>query len=96
MSKALADFCTNPKNPVTVIRGLAAALKLDLGLFSTKTLVESNPDCTVEVRTQVPFMVSSIVTEHLTEENFSTYVYAASAAVRRELGSHWYQKSLAL
>ncbi|XP_076805994.1 histone demethylase UTY-like [Clavelina lepadiformis] len=53
MSKALADFCTNPKNPVTVIRGLAAALKLDLGLFSTKTLVESNPDCTVEVRTQL-------------------------------------------
>uniref|UniRef100_H2YC58 Lysine-specific demethylase 6B n=1 Tax=Ciona savignyi TaxID=51511 RepID=H2YC58_CIOSA len=52
MSRALADFCTNPQNPVTVIRGLAAALKLDLGLFSTKTLVESNPQCTVEVRTQ--------------------------------------------
>jgi len=55
MSRALADFCTDPKNPVTVIRGLAAALKLDLGLFSTKTLVESNPECTVEVRTQVSF-----------------------------------------
>uniref|UniRef100_A0A6F9DWN5 [histone H3]-trimethyl-L-lysine(27) demethylase n=1 Tax=Phallusia mammillata TaxID=59560 RepID=A0A6F9DWN5_9ASCI len=52
MSRALADFCTNPRNPVTVIRGLAAALKLDLGLFSTKTLVESNPECSVEVRTQ--------------------------------------------
>nr|XP_039274186.1 lysine-specific demethylase 6A-like [Styela clava] len=52
MSKALANFCTHPGNPVTVIRGLAAALKLDLGLFSTKTLVECNGDCQVEVRTQ--------------------------------------------
>ncbi|XP_064800047.1 lysine-specific demethylase 6A-like isoform X5 [Oncorhynchus masou masou] len=49
----LHQFCTNPSNPVTVIRGLAGALKLDLGLFSTKTLVESNPDHLVEVRTQL-------------------------------------------
>jgi hypothetical protein len=28
-------------------------LKLDLGLFSTKTLVEANPDHTIEVRTQL-------------------------------------------
>ncbi|XP_049340515.1 lysine-specific demethylase 6A isoform X3 [Astyanax mexicanus] len=48
----LHQFCTNPNNPVTVIRGLAGALKLDLGLFSTKTLVEANPDHLVEVRTQ--------------------------------------------
>uniref|UniRef100_A0A8K9XIT9 [histone H3]-trimethyl-L-lysine(27) demethylase n=1 Tax=Oncorhynchus mykiss TaxID=8022 RepID=A0A8K9XIT9_ONCMY len=49
----LHQFCTNPCNPVTVIRGLAGALKLDLGLFSTKTLVEANPDHLVEVRTQL-------------------------------------------
>ncbi|XP_041856959.1 lysine-specific demethylase 6A [Melanotaenia boesemani] len=49
----LHQFCTNPTNPVTVIRGLAGALKLDLGLFSTKTLVEANPDHLVEVRTQL-------------------------------------------
>ncbi|KAI1899634.1 hypothetical protein AGOR_G00063800 [Albula goreensis] len=49
----LHQFCTNPSNPVTVIRGLAGALKLDLGLFSTKTLVEANPDHQVEVRTQL-------------------------------------------
>uniref|UniRef100_A0A4W5KT77 [histone H3]-trimethyl-L-lysine(27) demethylase n=1 Tax=Hucho hucho TaxID=62062 RepID=A0A4W5KT77_9TELE len=49
----LHQFCTNPSNPVTVIRGLAGALKLDLGLFSTKTLVEANPDHLVEVRTQL-------------------------------------------
>ncbi|KAM8857771.1 lysine-specific demethylase 6A [Synchiropus picturatus] len=49
----LHQFCTNPANPVTVIRGLAGALKLDLGLFSTKTLVEANPDHMVEVRSQL-------------------------------------------
>ncbi|KAJ8407299.1 hypothetical protein AAFF_G00278730 [Aldrovandia affinis] len=51
--RPLHQFCTNPANPVTVIRGLAGALKLDLGLFSTKTLVEANPDHLVEVRTQM-------------------------------------------
>ncbi|XP_016420037.1 histone demethylase UTY-like [Sinocyclocheilus rhinocerous] len=49
----LHQFCTNHSNPVTVIRGLAGALKLDLGLFSTKTLVEANPEHLVEVRTQL-------------------------------------------
>ncbi|KAF4027328.1 hypothetical protein G4228_018787, partial [Cervus hanglu yarkandensis] len=49
----LHQFCINPQNPVTVIRGLAGALKLDLGLFSTKTLVEANNEHTVEVRTQL-------------------------------------------
>ncbi|XP_020287358.1 histone demethylase UTY-like [Pseudomyrmex gracilis] len=47
----LQEFCL--KHPIAVIRGLAAALKLDLGLFSTKTLVEANPDHGIEVRTQM-------------------------------------------
>lgn len=50
-SRKLQDFCL--QHPIAVIRGLAGALKLDLGLFSTKTLVEANPDHTVEVRTQL-------------------------------------------
>ncbi|CAG9855158.1 unnamed protein product [Phyllotreta striolata] len=50
-SPQLQEFCL--KHPIAVIRGLAAALKLDLGLFSTKTLVEANPDHSVEVRTQI-------------------------------------------
>ncbi|KAF5281219.1 hypothetical protein FQR65_LT14834 [Abscondita terminalis] len=50
-SPQLQEFCL--KHPIAVIRGLASALKLDLGLFSTKTLVEANPDHTVEVRTQI-------------------------------------------
>uniref|UniRef100_A0A1B0DDE7 Uncharacterized protein n=1 Tax=Phlebotomus papatasi TaxID=29031 RepID=A0A1B0DDE7_PHLPP len=50
-SPQLQEFCL--KHPIAVIRGMAAALKLDLGLFSTKTLVEANPDHSVEVRTQM-------------------------------------------
>uniref|UniRef100_T1JK09 Uncharacterized protein n=1 Tax=Strigamia maritima TaxID=126957 RepID=T1JK09_STRMM len=50
-SPQLQEFCL--QNPIAVIRGLAAALKLDLGLFSTKTLVEANADHLVEVRTQI-------------------------------------------
>ncbi|XP_061596025.1 lysine-specific demethylase 6B-like isoform X2 [Cololabis saira] len=52
-SPVLLQFCTDPKNPVTVIRGLAGSLRLNLGLFSTKSLVEANSDQAVEVRTQV-------------------------------------------
>lgn len=49
-SPELQQFCLH--NPIAVVRGIAAALKLDLGLFSTKTLVEANPEHAVEVRTQ--------------------------------------------
>ncbi|XP_018599932.2 lysine-specific demethylase 6B [Scleropages formosus] len=52
-SPVLLQFCTDPKNPITVIRGLAGSLRLNLGLFSTKSLVEANGDHAVEVRTQV-------------------------------------------
>lgn len=50
-SPQLQDFCL--KHPIAVVRGLTAALKLDLGLFSTKTLVEAWPEHAVEVRTQL-------------------------------------------
>ncbi|KAK3567634.1 hypothetical protein QTP86_020425 [Hemibagrus guttatus] len=52
-SPVLLQFCTDPKNPITVIRGLAGSLRLNLGLFSTKSLVEANAEHSVEVRTQV-------------------------------------------
>lgn len=47
----LQEFCL--KHPIAVVRGMASALKMDLGLFSTKTLVEANADHPVEVRTQL-------------------------------------------
>ncbi|XP_074657406.1 histone demethylase UTY-like [Tubulanus polymorphus] len=49
-SPELMHYCLS--QPIAVIRGLAGALKLDLGLFSTKTLVEANSEHRVEVRTQ--------------------------------------------
>ncbi|XP_035692418.1 histone demethylase UTY-like isoform X5 [Branchiostoma floridae] len=52
-SPALQDYLQSPNVPIAVVRGLAAALKLDLGLFSTKTLVEANGEHQVEVRTQI-------------------------------------------
>ncbi|XP_059483249.1 lysine-specific demethylase 6A isoform X2 [Neocloeon triangulifer] len=50
-SPQLQEFCL--KNPIAVVRGIATALKMDLGLYSTKSLVEANPDHTIEVRTQI-------------------------------------------
>ncbi|XP_048588663.1 lysine-specific demethylase 6A isoform X1 [Nematostella vectensis] len=51
-SPVLQNLLLSPSNPITVVRGLAAALKLDLSLYSTKTLVETNADHQVEIRTQ--------------------------------------------
>lgn len=49
-SPHLQYFCLS--NPISVVRGLAAVLRMDLSLFSTKTLVELDPEHVVEVRTQ--------------------------------------------
>lgn len=50
-SLQLQEFCL--AHPISVVRGLANVLKMDLGLFSTKTLVEANPEHLIEVRTQL-------------------------------------------
>lgn len=47
LSKKLQDCCI--ANPISIIRNISSVLKLDLGLFSTKTLVESNPDHQVDI-----------------------------------------------
>jgi hypothetical protein len=49
-STQLQQYCFS--QPICIVRGIANVLKLDLGLFSTKTLVESQPDHQIEVRTQ--------------------------------------------
>lgn len=46
-SKRLQECCQS--NSISIVRNIASVLKLDLGLFSTKTLVESNPDHHVDV-----------------------------------------------
>jgi len=50
-SPQLQEFCL--QHPITVVRGIAAALKLDLGLFATKCLVETQPEHPVKVRNQL-------------------------------------------
>ena len=50
LSPQLQQYCLS--NAISVVRGLAGVLKLDLSLFSTKTLVETDADHIVEVRTQ--------------------------------------------
>ena len=62
MSPVLQEFCY--RSPLCVIRGITAALKMDLGLYSTKTLYETAPSQQVEVRTQL--MLNS-------SENFDSY-----------------------
>jgi hypothetical protein len=49
-SPHLEYFCLS--HPISVVRGLGHVLRLDLGLFSTKTLVETDPEHVVEVRNQ--------------------------------------------
>lgn len=50
-SQELMEFCYN--SPLCVVRGLSSVLKLDLGLFSTKTLVEHAPEHGIEIRMQL-------------------------------------------
>ena len=50
-SPQLQDFCL--QQPITVVRGIAAALKMDCGLFSTKALLETNPSQTIELKNQI-------------------------------------------
>jgi histone demethylase len=49
-SPQLQEFCL--QHPITVVRGIAAALKMDLGLYSTKQLVESQPEHPMHLVTQ--------------------------------------------
>lgn len=50
-SPQLLDWCL--QRPITVIRGLTQACNIDLGLYTVKTLVQTNPHHPVEVRTQL-------------------------------------------
>ena len=56
-SPQLQEFCL--QHPITVVRGIATALKMDCGLFSTKTLLETNPSQNIgNVQFLVHFMTN--------------------------------------
>lgn len=50
LSAQLQKYCLS--QPICVVRGLSKVLELNLGLFSTKSLIETEPDHQIEVRTQ--------------------------------------------
>jgi len=50
-SPQLQHFCL--EHPIAVIRGIAAALKLDLGLFSTKSVSETHPKQPLQIAIQI-------------------------------------------
>ena len=50
-SPQLQEFCL--QHPITVVRGIASALKMDCGLFSTKALLETNPSQNIEIKSQL-------------------------------------------
>lgn len=50
-SPQLHEFCL--AHPIVVIRNISHVLNLNLGLFSTKTLVDADADHNIEVRTQL-------------------------------------------
>ncbi|CAK9297124.1 unnamed protein product [Gordionus sp. m RMFG-2023] len=52
-SPELRQFCLS--HPATLIKGLCQALKLDLGLYSTKTLTSAHPRHLIEVRAQARY-----------------------------------------
>ena len=41
------------QRPITMVRGLAKVCGIDLGLYTTKTLVEMHPNHPVEIRSQL-------------------------------------------
>eukprot|EP00116_Pleurobrachia_bachei_P007079 sb/3467341/ len=51
-SRTLQTLCVESQQPVIVLKGLCKVLGVDLKLFNTKTLMSTNPDHAVEVRTQ--------------------------------------------
>lgn len=58
-TKKLQECCQS--NPISIVRNIASVLKLDLGLFSTKTLVESNPDHQIEISSHIFKPTSEVV-----------------------------------
>ncbi|XP_065840512.1 histone demethylase UTY-like isoform X2 [Oscarella lobularis] len=46
------EFCFSPANPIVLLEGLAQAADLDLSLFSSQQLAETNGEHRMEIRTQ--------------------------------------------
>uniref|UniRef100_A0AAJ7X7R5 [histone H3]-trimethyl-L-lysine(27) demethylase n=1 Tax=Petromyzon marinus TaxID=7757 RepID=A0AAJ7X7R5_PETMA len=98
-SPALHQFCTNPANPVTIVRGMAGVLGIDLGVFSTKSLVRVAPEQEVEVRSQAlqprdgnldPARTrhSWLCLSHKTQTTLARYAYYQAQTFHSALAEH--------
>ncbi|KAE9551528.1 hypothetical protein FO519_005258 [Halicephalobus sp. NKZ332] len=79
-SVELQNFCY--QSPIALIRGLTSALKMDLSLFSTKSLIETQPDYPVEVRTQYR-MPGDINVDQLGQASWNCYSAKSHTTVSR-------------
>ena len=79
-SVELQNFCY--QSPIALIRGLTAALKMDLSLFSTKSLIETQPDYPVEVRTQYR-MPGDINVDQLGQPSWNCYSAKSHTTISR-------------
>ena len=79
-SPQLQEFCL--QHPIAVVRGIGSALKLDLGLFSTKTLVEANPDHAVEVRSQY-FQSADVNHDQTGRKGWGCYSHRAQTTIQK-------------
>ncbi|EDV25786.1 uncharacterized protein TRIADDRAFT_23870 [Trichoplax adhaerens] len=51
-SNNLEEWCLSPENPITIIRGMAKAVDMNLDLFSSRSLANNSADDQIEVRSQ--------------------------------------------
>uniref|UniRef100_A0A0N5AKW0 JmjC domain-containing protein n=1 Tax=Syphacia muris TaxID=451379 RepID=A0A0N5AKW0_9BILA len=80
-SMELQNFCKN--KPIILIRGLTAALRMDLAIFSTKSFLEfpDHPVC-VELRTQYRMSSPDINVDHLGKPTWSCYSAPSKTDIR--------------
>lgn len=80
-SKRIQDCCQS--NPISIVRNIASVLKLDLGLFSTKTLVETNPDHYVDILSHLFYRPGENLDELSNENLWSCKCQKSSSTISR-------------
>lgn len=70
-STKLQDFCQS--SPISIVRNIASVLKLDLGLFSTKALVEQNPNQEINILSHIFQQFNENHDEHGNNRNYNAW-----------------------
>lgn len=80
-TKRIQDCCQS--NPISIVRNIASVLKLDLGLFSTKTLVETNPDHAVDILSHLFHQPGESIDENSNENLWACQRQKSSSTILR-------------